>query len=84
MSDRRDAVGMITDAITIRPARPSDRPALRRLAALDSARPPSGEVLLAETGGEVRAALPLGGGRPIADPFHHTADLVALLELRVA
>lgn len=75
---------MLTDAITIRPAGPTDRPALRRLAALDSASPPTGQVLLAEAGGELRAALPLGGGRPIADPFHRTADLVALLELRAA
>jgi hypothetical protein len=28
------------------------------------------------------AALPLGSGRPIADPFEPTAELVALLELR--
>jgi hypothetical protein len=28
------------------------------------------------------AALPLGAGRPIADPFEPTAELVALLELR--
>jgi hypothetical protein len=30
------------------------------------------------------AALPLGSGRPVADPFHRTAELVALLELRRA
>jgi hypothetical protein len=28
------------------------------------------------------AALPLGSGRAIADPFEPTAELVALLELR--
>ncbi len=28
------------------------------------------------------AALPLGSGRALADPFHRTAELVALLELR--
>jgi hypothetical protein len=28
------------------------------------------------------AALPLGSGRPIADPFEPTAELVAMLELR--
>ncbi|MET0207079.1 MAG: hypothetical protein ABW228_07880 [Thermoleophilaceae bacterium] len=30
------------------------------------------------------AALPIGSGRPIADPFEPTAELVALLELRRA
>jgi hypothetical protein len=29
--------------------------------------------------GELRAAVPLYGGRPLADPFHPTAELVALL-----
>ena len=28
------------------------------------------------------AALPMGAGRPIADPFEPTAEIVALLELR--
>ena len=30
------------------------------------------------------AALPLGAGRPIADPFEPTAEAVALLQLRAA
>jgi hypothetical protein len=30
------------------------------------------------------AALPLGSGRVIADPFEPTAEVVALLELRAA
>ena len=30
------------------------------------------------------AALPLDGGEPIADPFHHTAEIVDLLRLRAA
>jgi hypothetical protein len=32
----------------------------------------------------VLAALPLAGGKPIADPFFRTAELVGLLELRAA
>jgi hypothetical protein len=28
------------------------------------------------------AALPIGSGRPIADPFEPTAEIVALLQLR--
>ena len=68
--------------LRIRRSRHEDLPALRRLAQLDSACYPAGEHLVAEEGGELRAALPLAGGRPIADPFHPTADLVAMLALR--
>jgi hypothetical protein len=35
-------------------------------------------------GGELVAALPLDGGRPLADPFTHTTDIVRMLELRAA
>lgn len=71
-----------TDAVALRPARPEDAAALVRLAALDSACPPAGDVLLAEHGGVARAALELATGRVIADPFHPTTDLVALLRAR--
>jgi hypothetical protein len=39
-------------------------------------------VLLAEVDGEPRAALSLADGTVVADPFHHTLYLVALLEAR--
>jgi hypothetical protein len=58
--------------------------AIERLAQLDSARRPSGPVLVAAVRGEPVAALPLDGGPAIADPFQPTAALVSLLELRVA
>jgi len=58
--------------------------AVRRLAQLDSQRPPTSQVLLAEVDGQPRAAKPLDGGRAFADPFHQTSDLVGLLELRIA
>lgn len=70
--------------ITIRPAVPADAPAVARVAALDSRRPPAGDLLVAEVGGTVVAALPVAGGQPVADPFRPTADVVALLELRAA
>jgi hypothetical protein len=41
-------------------------------------------MLVAAVGGEPWAALPLDGGRAIADPFRPTATLVTLLEIRVA
>jgi hypothetical protein len=70
--------------ITVRRSVSSDRSELDRLAALDSARPPTGPALVAEADSRMIAALPLGSGRPIADPFEPTAAIVALLELRAA
>jgi hypothetical protein len=68
--------------IVIRPDRPEDAGALVRLAHLDSARVPAAPLLVAEVAGELRAALSLTDGRVIADPFHRTASLVALLTMR--
>jgi hypothetical protein len=70
--------------ITVRRASSTDQGELARLAALDSARPPTGTVLVAEADYRLLAALPVGSGRPIADPFEPTAEVVALLELRAA
>jgi hypothetical protein len=69
-------------SISIRPAFPDDFEALIRLAALDSASPLAGSVLLAEENGQLRAAIGVGCGRVIADPFVRTAGLVAILRLR--
>jgi hypothetical protein len=71
-------------AITIRLASPHDRITLARLAALDSAPMPAGTVLIAETDGQLRAALSLGDGASIADPGHPTAATVQLLVARAA
>lgn len=68
--------------ITVRRAVAGDRAELERLAALDSGTPPRGPALVAEADARVLAALPLGSGRPIADPFEPTAPIVALLRLR--
>ena len=70
--------------ITVRRSVSADRAELERLAALDSARPPRGPALVAESDARMIAALPLGSGRAIADPFEPTAEIVALLELRAA
>lgn len=71
------------EPLTIRMATPDDARALIRLAQLDSSPPPSGgSTLIAEVAGEPRAALPLDGGPPIANPFRPTAPIVALLEER--
>lgn len=71
-----------TDSVVIRPTTPADTRAVERLAQLDSARVPAGELLLAEVGGELRAALSLRERAAIADPFAETAGLVALLRAR--
>jgi hypothetical protein len=70
--------------ITVRYSVASDLSELSRLAALDSATPPRGPALIAEADSRMLAALPMGSGRPIADPFEPTSEIVALLELRKA
>jgi hypothetical protein len=69
----------MTSPLVLRPATSADTADLERLAALDSARPLDGDVLLAVAGGEVRAALSVDSGRVVADPFWPSADLVELL-----
>jgi hypothetical protein len=61
------------------PTRPSDR-----LSELDDHALPHGECLIGELEGRVVAALDVGSGEAIADPFVATAALVELLGLRAA
>ena len=68
--------------LTIRRATAADAFAVRRLAALDSAFPPTGDVLLAEMGHELWAALSIDTGAAVADPFRPSLDLVDLLRFR--
>jgi hypothetical protein len=68
--------------VTIRIAGAADGVALRRLAELDSRALPAGELLVAEVNGQLRAALPVDGGQPVADPFVPTATVTSLLALR--
>ncbi len=70
------------EPIAIRLATDADRGVLERLAALDSAPAPSGEVLIAEVGDEPQAAIELASGATIADPLRPTTHLVELLRLR--
>lgn len=85
-TDRRLAPASPLDqglGFTVRFSYPDDAVDLRRLAALDSQPVPEGPLLVAEVGGELWAAISIGGDRrTIADPFHHTAALVALLRER--
>jgi len=69
-------------SLVIRAAEDRDSEQIARIAQLDSATVPAGGLLVAELGGEIVAALPLGGGRAIADPFRRSADAVELLHQR--
>jgi hypothetical protein len=76
---------MTASSLTIRPARPvTDDWAVAALAGLDSARPLSGAVLLAEADGRPVAAVAVADGRAVADPFQPSAAAVAVLRVRAA
>jgi hypothetical protein len=75
-------VGRASEPVLLRLCTVHDGEALARLAVLDGAPVPSGGCILAEVGGQVVAALPLGGGRAIADPFRPTAHVLHQHELR--
>lgn len=67
---------------TVRLAEPADESVLHRLAGLDSSRLPAGPLLVGEISGGIQAAVPVMGGRGIANPFVRTSELMTLLELR--
>ena len=68
--------------LVIRLATAGDQHALERLAELDSGRAPAGTTLIAELRGRPVAAVSLGDGEQIADPFLPTADITELLRIR--
>jgi hypothetical protein len=68
--------------IAVRLATAADRPALERLAELDSASRPSGSTLIGSISDRPVAALSLGDGQVFADPFARTCEVVELLRLR--
>lgn len=70
--------------ITIRLARPADFDSLRVLEDVAERQLPHGATLVAESDGELVAALSLVDGRGISDPFRAAGDLVALLRLRAS
>ena len=59
-----------------------DDDSLARLAELEGRTTPAGPHVVAEVGGAVVAALPLGRGPTLGDPFRPTAHLLPLLQLR--
>jgi hypothetical protein len=74
---------LLMTSLVLRPATPVDAEDLRRLAALDSAEPLAGDVLVAYAAGDLRAAVDVDSGRAVADPFYPSAELVELLRAAV-
>ena len=72
----------IDGPITLRRAGSDEYATLERLAQLDSAPALTGPCLIAERDLRPLAAIEIGSGRVIADPFERTADVVELLEAR--
>jgi hypothetical protein len=70
------------EGLTVRAATGADGEAVRLLAALEGVNMPTGQVLVAQVGDDVVAALPLQGGQALADPFRRTAQYVELLQVR--
>src|SRR3954454_13772397 len=71
--------GRAVATLTIRSALPIDAPAIEALAALDSTHAPRGQVLLAEGGDELWAAVWLDDGHGVSDPFRPSAEALLLL-----
>ena len=75
---------MTNTTFTVRQADAHDGYAIHRLAAIDSSAAPTGDVLLAEVGDELWAALDVDTGEAIADPFRPSGELVELLRFHAA
>lgn len=61
--------------VTFRYATPADAVALTELAQLDSSRAPRGDVIVADAGGELWAAVSLDDGHAVANPFRPSGEL---------
>jgi hypothetical protein len=72
------------EPVALRLDRVHDRAALTELAALEGRPLPPGPFVVAEVNGAVVAAMPLGTGAVLADPFLPTAEILPLLALRAA
>ena len=79
---RRKEIPVTHSTLRIRQARHTDAAALEQLASLDSSHAPSGDVLIAEVGEELWAALSLDDGHAVADPLRPSADAVLMLGAR--
>jgi hypothetical protein len=84
-SAERGAAGDLDgEVVSVRLSIAEDNLGLLRLAELDSASVPSPPLLVGELGGFLAAAVSVGSGEVIADPFRPTAELVELLHVRAS
>ena len=72
----------MTEPITIRHSTELDRARVLELAELDERPAPTGETLLAEVDGRLWAAVGIGDGAAVSDPFRPAEEVVWLLQLR--
>jgi hypothetical protein len=70
------------EPVVLRMTTVGDTEAIQRLAVLEGIPEPDSRCVVAEVDGKIVAALPLRGGKLLADPFRPTAHLIPLLELR--
>jgi hypothetical protein len=61
--------------VNFRYATSADAQALTELAQLDSSRAPRGDVIVADAGGELWAAVSLDDGHAVANPFRPSGEL---------
>jgi len=80
----REVAAPPVESVVLRLSCVQDDDALDRLAQLESRPAPKGQHVVAEVRGVIVAALPLGPGSALADPFRRTTHLVPLLELRAS
>src|SRR4051812_50136786 len=79
-----DALMSNSSTIALRTATDRDAGILERLAALDSAPPLHAPAVVALVDGRPVAAASLSDASVVADPFVPTADVVELLQARIA
>lgn len=70
--------------ILIRSARSDDLGEITRVTGRDTGTLPAEPLLVAEVDGNIRAAVSMTDGEVVADPFHRTAELVAMLKIRAS
>jgi hypothetical protein len=72
----------VTEPITLRHSAHGDRERVLELAQLDGRPAPTGDLLLAEVGGNLWAAVGIEDGAAVSDPFEPAGEVVWLLQMR--
>jgi hypothetical protein len=72
----------VTEPITIRHSANGDRERVVELSQLDGRPAPTGDLLLAEIGGKLWAAVGIDDGAAVSDPFEPSGEVEGLLQMR--